>query len=175
MKNKKLWLFGCLAAALTATGFLKTQAYYQQRERLLEISNTRLHERLFIEILRSEIKQIFPNTAHSVSSSGGVNESGRNFELTTVNDVTFDSNPPVEQLKSLAATLSGNPEIASWRSLAAQKNITRICHFQVVEKTGKPYLRMLMLESSRTSGIPEAEMLRALAGDYQPDQQASIK
>ncbi|MES2437567.1 MAG: hypothetical protein V4584_00780 [Verrucomicrobiota bacterium] len=174
MKHKKFWFFCGLAAMLVGIAFYKMQAYYVAREFQLELANTRLHERLFIEMMRVEIDKTLPNKAHSINASGGVTESYGNFDFTTMNDVFFEETIPAASLESLANNLSGNLEISNWLSLASQNQRSRFCQFQVVEQSGKSYIRMLMHESNHPDGVADDDLRNLFSGDYY-QKQAAVK
>jgi hypothetical protein len=166
MKHKKFWFFSTLAALLVTLAFQKTLDHYQQRETQLQIANVRLHERLFVEILRGEIGRDFPGAAYTITPSGGVTEAGGNYGLTTMADAIFLESLPLDRLRAAARNLSSHQDVTGWVSLAAQRKISRFCQFHVVDKAEKPYIRMVMHETNRPDGLAEADLLRVFNGDF---------
>lgn len=160
MKHKKLWSFSGLAAAVVSAAFQQTFAHHQERETELVLANVRLHERLFVEILRCEIGRSFPGAGYSVTPSGGAMESGKGFAFTSISDITFRDAIPTSQLREIAITISSRSEIANWQSLAAKEQTSRFCQFHVVSKADRPYLRMVMHESNQPNGLAEADLLK---------------
>ncbi len=155
-----------LAALLMVVALYKMQAHYHAREVRMALGSTRLHERLFLELLRTELDRSLPHKAHVITASGGATESRGNFDFTTMNEVIFEESIPESDLTAVAESLSGNLEIATWVSLAIPSQNSRFCQFHVVEQSGKQYLRMLMHESSRPDGPADADLRHLFAGDY---------
>ncbi|RYD31108.1 MAG: hypothetical protein EOP87_15355 [Verrucomicrobiaceae bacterium] len=168
IKHKKLWFFSGIAALVVSAAFQQTFAHHQARETELVLANVRLHERLFVEILRSEIGRALPGLTYTVTPSGGAMESAKGFAFTAISDITFRDAVPTDQLRDIAMTISSHNEITNWQSLAAQQQTSRFCQFHVVSKTEKPYLRMVMHESNQPNGLAEADLLKVFNVEDEP-------
>lgn len=161
IKHKRIWFFAGFAAVVVAIAFQKTSAHYQQRETDLELTNVRLHERLFVEIMRSEIGRSFPGAQYTITPSGGAMDSGENYTFTAISDILFRDVIPTGELRRVAMNVSSHGEIANWQSLAAQQQRSRFCQFHVVGKVTSPYIRMVMHETNQPNGLAEADLLKA--------------
>ncbi|RYD41294.1 MAG: hypothetical protein EOP85_12920 [Verrucomicrobiaceae bacterium] len=158
--HKKLWAGGSIVAVLVSLAFQQTLAHYQERETTLELTNARLHERLFIEIMRSELGRSLAGTTYTVTPSGGAMVSGKGFSFTSICDINFREIVDAVQVREVATKLSNHNEIANWQSLAAQQQTSRFCQFLVVNKAERPYIRMVMHESNPPTGLAEADLLK---------------
>lgn len=163
-KNGKLWITAAILLFSIVAAVLVTRSFYQSREGTLKIANARIYERLFLEILRGEIRQAFPEAGHTVSALANVTSDIDAIEFTTTNDVYFTIPIPAEKLKPILMNLTTNLQVADWVSLAEQKNIARSCQFILIENSGDPFIRMLMHESSHTGGLGDEEMARMFGG-----------
>lgn len=172
VKYKVFWLFGLIALGIVIFALLQTKAYYLSREMQLELANTRIHERLFMQILRNRIQESFPDVRHTTETTGGATGSNGRFEFTTMNDVFFEQSIPPEKLAPLVEDLSTNVEIANWLSLAQENGVSRYCQFVVKAGSEKPCIRMLMHERNYRDGINEAELVKVFSGNYNPDASA---
>lgn len=168
IKHKKLWFFGGLTAVVVSLAFQQTLAHHEKRETELILANVHLHERLFVEIMRSEIGRSFPGVNYTITPSGGAMESGEGFAFTSISDITFHDIIPASRLREIAMNVSSHGEIANWQSLAARQQTSRFCQFHVVNKSDKPYIRMVMHESNQPNGLAEADLLKVFNVEEEP-------
>lgn len=165
MKDMRTWFTASCALLMTCVAFQQTHAFHKEKEARLEMANTRIHERLFVELLKSELKHELPAITPTVSPSGGVSKMAGTVGFTTTNDIYFDQSVSMDQLERVVLNLSTNKEIAAWRSTAAETDASRVCRFLLLEKSGRPYIRMLMYESSEKA-ISEADLVQVFSGNY---------